>query len=118
MPQITYQASAYSVFGYAPQQLQKEASEVQSSATAQCCSHARSVRVHAVVVASEGRMVQANQNSMPSDGILKITVLHREHDATSSEAVGEGVRDGGEGREWGRSEVHGYVLAVARSRVH
>jgi len=55
---------------------------------------------------------------MPSDGILKFTVLHREHDATSSEAVGEGVRDGGEGREWGRSEVHGYVLAVARSRVH
>jgi hypothetical protein len=71
MPQITSQASAYSVFGYAPQQLQKEASEVQSSATAQCCSHARSVRVHAVVVASEGRMVQANQKSMPSDGILK-----------------------------------------------
>jgi hypothetical protein len=68
MPQITSQASAYSVFGYAPQQLQKEASEVQSSATAQCCSHARSVRVHAVVVASEGRMVQANQKSMPSDG--------------------------------------------------
>ena len=28
------------------------------------------------------------------------------------------MREGGEGREWGRSEVHRCVLAVARSRVH
>ena len=37
---------------------------MQSSATAQCCSHARSVRVHTVAVASEGRMVQASQKGI------------------------------------------------------